>query len=38
LLGRRKAQKDAAAGETEVASDKSSVDTSEQETEAAEEK
>ena len=40
LLGRRKAKKDTAAGETEVATDKASVDTSasEQETEAAEEK
>ncbi len=37
LLGRRKAQKDAAK-ETEAAPDKTSVDTSEQETEAAEEK
>ena len=38
LLGRRKAQKNAAATETEVAPDKASDDTSEQETEAAEEK
>lgn len=38
LLGRRKAQKDTTAGEMEVASAKASGDTSEQETEAAEEK
>ena len=38
LLGRRKAQKNAAATETEVASDKASDDKAEQETEAAEEK
>ena len=38
LLGRRKAQKEAAATEKDVASDKASGDTSEQETEAAEEK
>lgn len=38
LLGRRKAQKEAAATETDAASDKASGDTSEQETEAAEEK
>ena len=38
LLGRRKGQKNAAATETEVASDKASGDASEQETEAVEEK